>query len=164
MPSDGRFRLVIFAGDISQVAQKEKVNALGAWLSDDMLPRLPTIELSVADPHGGTVRFRTEKSPSTLDVLMVHAAPRETIELLRDLHEVFHPFDSKLGWDYDRVFVDGPSYQNGHGEAYRNYGVSKEKGALVLVRPDGYTGLVTDLEPQGWEQVEKWLGAVVRVS
>jgi phenol 2-monooxygenase len=139
------------------------VNDLGAWLSADVLPRFPPIALSPgSDPHGGTTKFKTDRDPSVIDVLLVHTAKRVEVEMLRDLHEVYHPFDSKLGWDYDKVFVDEESYHHGHGKAYEGYGVDPQTGALVIVRPDGYVGLVTSIGQEGWHEVTKWLEGVLR--
>ncbi|KAL1875956.1 hypothetical protein VTK73DRAFT_9667 [Phialemonium thermophilum] len=163
MPSDGRFRIVIFAGDIADAEQRRRVNELGAWLGSDLLPRYPTMALSVgSDPHGATMKFPTDNQPSIIDVLLVHSAPRQEIELLKDLHSTYHPFDSKLGWEYDKVFVDGPSYHEGDGQAYKKYGVDPQHGAVVLVRPDGYVGLVTYVGSEGWKELEQWFAAVLR--
>lgn len=163
MPSDGRFRLVIFSGDISKPARQKLVNHLGAWLSADVLPKYPLIALSPgSDPHGGTMKFRTDRYPSIIDILLVHTAKRADIEILRDLHEVYHPFDPKLGWDYDKILVDEESYTSGNGHAYEGYGVDPEEGALVVVRPDGYVGLVTSIAEQGWNEVAKWFQGVLR--
>ena len=167
MPSDGRFRIVVFSGDISNAEQRTTVNGLGAWLQSTLLPRYPTMTLSVgSNPHGGggIAKFRTDQQPSIIDVLLVHSAPRENIELLTDLHEAYHPFDPKLGWDYDKVFVDEPSYHEGDGEAYNKYGIDKKDGAVIVVRPDGYTGLVTYVGPAGREHIQKWFGSVLRQS
>ncbi|KAH9905888.1 FAD binding domain-containing protein [Xylariomycetidae sp. FL2044] len=165
MPSDGRFRLVVFGGDISRPLQRGRVNDLGAYLASRVLPRRPRIRLSPgSDPHfgGAGAKFRTDGDPSVIDVILVHAAPRAEVEILRDLHEVYHPFDSRLGWDYDRVFVDEESYQDGHGRAYEGYGVDRETGALVVVRPDGYVGLVVGLHERGWEDVGGYFERVLR--
>ncbi|KAI1296003.1 FAD binding domain-containing protein [Xylaria venustula] len=164
MPSDGRFRLLVFAGDISRPKQQKLVNSLGSWLSTDMLPKYPLIAMSPgSDPHGaGTMKFRPDRDPSIIDVLLVHTAKRSEIEILRDLHDVYHPFDPKLGWDYDKVFVDQESLHHGHGRAYEGYGIDPEDGSLVVVRPDGYVGLVTSVEKEGWEEVAKWFQGVLR--
>ncbi|TRX90632.1 hypothetical protein FHL15_008407 [Xylaria flabelliformis] len=163
MPSDGRFRLVVFSGDISKPTRQTLVNGLGAWLSTDVLPRYPRIELCPgSDPHGGTTKFKSSCHPSVIDVLLIHTAKRADIEILRDLHDVYHPFDTKLGWDYGKVLVDEESYHNGHGRAYEGYGVDPGEGALVIVRPDGYTGLVTCVEEEGWKEVGKWFQGVLR--
>jgi len=70
------------------------------------------------------------------------------MELL-DLHEVFHAFDEKRGWDYDKVFVDDISYYEGHGEAYKNYGVDRERGCVVIARTDQYVGWIGEVEDVG---------------
>lgn len=163
MPSDGRFRIVVFAGNIADEAQRAKVNELGEWMGSSLLTKYPTMALSVgSNPHVGTMKFRTHKQPSIIDVLLVHSAPREDIELLTDLHETYHPQDPKLGWEYNKIFVDGMSYHEGHGEAYAKYGVDKQVGAVVVVRPDGYTGLVTPVGAEGQTQIEKWFEPVLR--
>ncbi|KAI1195322.1 FAD binding domain-containing protein [Nemania serpens] len=163
MPSDGRFRLVVFPGDISHSARLNLVNDLGTWLATDVLPTYPLIALSPgADPHSVARKFKTDRDPSIIDVLLVHSARRSDVEILRDLHDVYHPLDSKLGWDYDRVFVDEESYHDGHGRAYEGYGVDAEKGALVIVRPDGYVGLVAGVEEGGWKEVARWFKGVLR--
>lgn len=38
------------------------------------------------------------------------------------------------------------SYHEGHGHAYENYGVDKETGCVVIVRPDGYVGHLGTLD------------------
>lgn len=47
---------------------------------------------------------------------------------------------------YKKIFCDGPSYHRGDGKLYEAYGIPKDQGAIVVVRPDMYTGLVTGLE------------------
>ncbi|KAI0424339.1 FAD binding domain-containing protein [Xylaria sp. FL1042] len=163
MPSDGRFRLVVFSGNISQPTRRGLVNDLGAWLSADLLSKYPLITLSPgSDSYSGTKKFQPEHDPSIIDVLLIHTAKRGDVEILRDLHDVYHPFDPKLGWDYDKVLVDEVSYSNGNGRAYEGYGVDPEEGALVIVRPDGYVGLVTSVEKEGWGEIAKWFHGVLR--
>ncbi len=62
-----------------------------------------------------------------MDVLLVHITLREEVELLRELGG-YRPFDEELGWDYDNVFMDRPSYREGEGKAHDGCGVSKEAG------------------------------------
>jgi len=158
LPSDGRFRVLIFGGDISQPASLSRVNKLGAYIQDKLLPKYT---------------HKDGKKPAALncviDVLLVHCAPRASIEPLRDLHDVYQPFDEEFGYDYDKVFVDEVSYGGVDGKAYENYGVSKERGCVVIVRPDQYVSDICHLEdekeiegffggilvPQGKEQLEK---------
>ena len=132
LKSDGRFRIVIFAGNLANKAQWQRIQKFGEELTA---------------PNSFLRRFTPSNGPiySTIEVLTIHSAPRQDIELL-DLHEVYHPYDSEKGWDYDKVFVDDISYHEGHGEAYKNYGVDKEKGCVVIARPDQYVGWIGELE------------------
>jgi len=83
---------------------------------------------------------------SVVEVLTIHSAKRTETELLRDFLEVLHPFDEKMGWDYNKVFVDYESYHEGYGDAYKNYGVDMERGCVVAVGPDQYVGWVGELD------------------
>ncbi|KAI5780854.1 FAD binding domain-containing protein [Geopyxis carbonaria] len=127
MPSDGRWRLVVFAGDIRTPTLKASIAALG-----------PRVEKLVAT-YG-------EK---TLHVLTCHAAPREEVELSD------FPRGLRREHEYWSVYVDAPSYHEGDAKAYENYGVGKETGALVVVRPDGYVSVVCGLGEV--EVVERFL-------
>ncbi|KAJ0377795.1 hypothetical protein COL26b_004006 [Colletotrichum chrysophilum] len=164
LPSNGRFRLVVFGGDISQQAQRDRVNALGAWLTT-YLTKLPTIKLTPgSDPHSGSMKFKTDEDPSIVDVLLVHTAPRDQVELLKDMHEMYHPFDSKLGWDYDKVYVDGKTFYEEPQRAYEKYGIDETKGAVVGLRPDGYVGLVVSVGHDGQQEIQNWLDGIFQRS
>ncbi len=128
----GRFRIILFAGNLMSERQRQRVQSFGEEL---------------AAPESVLRRFTPSKKPidSTIEVLTVHCAPRQKVELL-DLHEIYHPYNPKEGWDYDNVFVDDISYHEGHGEACRNYGVYKERGCVVIARPDQYVGWIGELE------------------
>ena len=130
--SDGRFRVVVFAGNLSDSQQLQRVERFGHEISR------PTSFLH---------RFTPSSTPidSVIEVLTIHSAPRITIQLL-DLPDIFHPFDPRRGWDYEKVFVDDESYHEGHGHAYRNYGVDPERGCVVVARPDQHVGWIGELE------------------
>ena len=132
LTSNGSFRLIVFGGNLKDVKQWQRVQAFGNELGklDSFVHRFT--------PVG-------KPTDSVIDVLMIHCAPRCEIELL-DLPCIFHPFDSKIGYDYDKVFVDDESYHEGHREAYKNYGVNRETGCVVLVRPDQHVGWIGELE------------------
>ncbi|KAI0007451.1 thioredoxin-like protein [Xylariaceae sp. FL0662B] len=140
LKADGRFRIVLFAGNIS-MAQKKRVEtfckALGA----------PESFLRAATPPG-------EAFDSVIEVLTIHSSKRTETELLRDFPEILHPFNKHTGWDYDKVFVDDVSYHEGFGDAYNNYGVDKERGCVVVVRPDQYVGWVGELED--FDELQKY--------
>lgn len=172
MPSDGRFRVVVFGGDLGAAAGRERANAFASWLEERVLARAPRLALPPgADPHLAAPRLQRgggddAPGPAAVDVLLVHAGPRARLaEPLRDLHPVYHPFDARLGWDYDHIFADEPGYQDGTGgDAYEAYGVDRAAGAVVVVRPDGYVGIVTTLEEEDYREVGKWFEGVLRLE
>ena len=133
LKADGRFRIVFFAGKVLEPAQKERVNKFAAALdaSGSFLHR--------ATPEGA-------KIDSVIEVLTIHASKRTDTELLTDLPDILHPFDSHLGWDYNKVYVDDVSFHEGGGDAYEKYGVDRQRGAVVALRPDHYVGWVGGLE------------------
>lgn len=132
LKSDGRFRIVVLAGNLKVEKQWKRLQGFGE---------------SLAKPDSPIRHFTPSAKPidSVIEILIVHSAPRQQLELL-DLHEMFHPFDEKRGWDYEKVFVDNVSYHEGHGEAYKNYGVDSESGCVVIARPDQYVGWIGELE------------------
>ncbi|KAI2776518.1 putative phenol 2-monooxygenase [Daldinia loculata] len=133
LKSDGRFRVVLFAGNILNPLQKNRVEqfceALGA-------------------PNSFFRTFNPTSPPldMVIEVLTIHSAKRTETDLVRDFPEILHPFNPHTGWDYDKVFVDDASYHEGVGDAYMKYGVDKERGCVVVARPDQYVGWVGDLE------------------
>lgn len=132
LKSNGRWRVIVFPGNLTNQSNMSRYQELGAKLSrtNSFLRRLT--------PPGHPV-------DSIIEVLTVHAGPRWDIELM-DLPEVFHPYSRTMGWDYWKVFVDDQSYHEGHGRAYENYGIDPNTGACVIVRPDQYVSWVGDLE------------------
>ncbi|WYZ46660.1 hypothetical protein EsH8_IX_000885 [Colletotrichum jinshuiense] len=133
LKSDGRFRVVLFAGNILDAAQKARVEKFCAALD------APENFLRRATPPDAPI-------DSIIEVLTVHSSKRTDTELLRDFPDILHPFDSHVGWDYNKVFVDDESYHEGFGDAYKNYGIDKQRGCVVVVRPDQYVAWLGELE------------------
>ncbi|KAL4892418.1 FAD binding domain-containing protein [Aspergillus ambiguus] len=132
LKSNGRWRLVVFPGDVSKDSQLEKVNKLGEAFSkkDSFLKRFT--------PQGS-------RYDSVIELLTVHAAPRHS-KTIFDFPEVFRPYDEVDGWDYWKIFVDDQSYHEGHGQLYETFGIDREKGCMVILRPDQYVSYVGPLE------------------
>ena len=140
LKSDGRFRLILFAGNVLSPTQKSRLDAFCAELVSSS--------------------FLSSHLHRDFGLLTLHSAKRTDTELLRDFPEVLHPFDAKLGWDYNSVFVDGESYHEGHGEAYKHYGVDKEMGCVIITRPDQYVGYIGELDGAGMKGVEAYFKGV----
>lgn len=132
LKSNGRWRLIVFPGRLNDVESKKRFDSLGAKL---------------AGGNSIIKRFTPPQQPvdSVIEILTVHAGPRTEIEL-QDLHQAFHPYDEKLGWDYWKVYVDDQSYHEGHGKAYANYGIDPVRGASIIVRPDQYVSWVGEID------------------
>lgn len=120
--NDGRFRLLVFAGDISRDFAFSRLNQLGEWLTTGLLSQR-----------------------SGLEIITIHSSKRADVELM-DLHPTFRPWDEEDGWNYWTVYADDDSYHEGHGHVYERCGIEKEEGALVLLRPDGYISVIVSFE------------------
>lgn len=134
LKADGRYRVVLFAGNVKDGEQRARMDK---WCER-------------AEEEGSWLRRHTRTSAtidSVIEILTIHSAPRAECNLLEDFPDVLHPLrPNAMGWSYNKVFVDDDSYHEGHGQAYKEYGVDPTKGCVVAVRPDGYTGYITDLE------------------
>ncbi|KAK7204882.1 phenol 2-monooxygenase [Myxozyma melibiosi] len=142
MLSDGRWRIVNFAGDFKQVPElSKKLNWLGEYLAGE------SSFIKKYTPPGAKV-------DSVIEVLTVHASKRVETEW-DDFPLAFRPRDCAGRMDYWKIYVDDDSFHEGHGHAYEKYGIDREVGAYVVVRPDGYVSMV---EPLGEEGIEKIAG------
>ncbi|KAK4209601.1 phenol hydroxylase [Rhypophila decipiens] len=141
LKADGRFRVVLFAGDILKPEQKARVDKFCELLD------APASFLHRATPEGQAI-------DGVIEVLTIHSSKRVDTELLRDFPAILHPLDPHRGWDYDKVFVDDVSYHEGYGDAYKNYGVDRERGCVVVVRPDQYVAWVGELDD--FEHLERY--------
>lgn len=111
---DGRWSILVFAGDLSEATALSRLNDFGAKLETAVLAKYP-----------GCVR-----------VVTIHSAQYDAVEL-SSLHRTFFPYDETKGHDYAKVFT-------GEGGVYEKYGVARDETAVVLVRPDTYVGWVGD--------------------
>ncbi|KIW96404.1 uncharacterized protein Z519_03473 [Cladophialophora bantiana CBS 173.52] len=138
--SNGTWRLVVFAGDITEPAQKARLDGLGAKL-------------------GATTSFLKRFTPpgarydSVIEVLSVHSAKRQDVTIF-DFPEVFRPWDDGDGWDYWKIHVDDVSYHEGYGDAYRSYGIDRARGCALILRPDQYVSWVGDMDD--YESMDKF--------
>ena len=132
LKADGRFRVILFVGDIIKQAQMQRVVECCAALN------APDAAIRRVTPPGTPI-------DAIIQVLTVHSAPRTTVDIFA-FPELLRPFDGQRGWEYDAIFVDDMSYHEGHGEAYKNYGIDQEKGCVVITRPDQHVGYIGELE------------------
>ncbi|KAK4546670.1 hypothetical protein LTR36_001888 [Oleoguttula mirabilis] len=130
LPSNGKWRVLVFAGDLAAASQRQAVQNLGHALAKTCQ--------QYAGPGQGL--------HSTIEVLTIHAGSRDDVTML-DLHNVYHPWDDALGWDYWKVYSDDADTLGGRcAPAYAQYGVDAERGCLVIVRPDQHVSYIGPLE------------------
>jgi phenol 2-monooxygenase len=138
--SDGRFRIIVFAGNVLSETQSTRLRSFCSSL----------VTSSLLKPHLHT----------NIAMLTLHSANRTETELLRDFPDVLHPFDEHTGWDYNSVYVDNGGYHGDGGEGYEGYGVDRESGCVVVTRPDQYVGYVSGLDGEGFEGIEGYFRRV----
>lgn len=96
--------------------------------------------LDLLDPHGN--------SSPTLKIIcssIIPTFPQDVVELV-----VIHPFSNRIfEWDDIPTCVKDFAEMKFHGpedeELYDMYGVDRNKGAIIVVRPDGYIGAISHL-------------------
>ncbi|KAJ5642739.1 MonooxygenaseFAD-binding [Penicillium lividum] len=136
MPSNGRFHLFIFAGNLLLSPTVQKLgNSLNSPQSPMSLFNLLPLELMERFHHED---ITTDSVPSTnksyvLDLFLIHSKNHLHISL----GDLPAPFSTK--WPMQ-------IYSDIGGAAQNQLGVPEDSGALVVVRPDGYIGLVTGLD------------------
>ncbi|KAG6850666.1 hypothetical protein H0H93_010394 [Arthromyces matolae] len=121
LPSDTRFKLLVFTGDLSNPIQNARVSKLAMDLmSKDSFLRRYSV--------GGDIF-------AAFDILSI-TANQNNIQC-RDLPEF-------LRSHWSRAYVDKPT-RNAGGDAYTNFNI-QASGAVVLVRPDGYVGAIAPFD------------------
>ncbi|PSR71348.1 hypothetical protein PHLCEN_2v12777 [Hermanssonia centrifuga] len=124
LPADSRFKIVVFVGDISDVSQGERVRTLGTEL---------------AAPEGFVKRFGGTSHDTVFDVLSISSATKNKVNYT-DLPVALRTHWSKVLLD------DTDMFARVGGKGYETYGIDPLRGAMVIVRPDGYVGMVASLE------------------
>ncbi|EIM82041.1 uncharacterized protein STEHIDRAFT_103548 [Stereum hirsutum FP-91666 SS1] len=118
-PSDTRFKILVFTGDILAPAQSERVQRFATGIT-----RSTSIVSKLGD--------------KAFDIMCVVKGEKET--------SVYLDVPSVLRSHWTKVLLDARNATHtGGGMMYESYGVSSD-GAIVVVRPDGYVALVTALE------------------
>ncbi|KAL4891497.1 FAD binding domain-containing protein [Aspergillus ambiguus] len=133
LKSDGRWRVMVFAGDLHSNDNQARLTALGEYLNSAEGP------LHRFTPKGGDVDSLIEP------IVVAHGKRHETE--LEEIPEVFYPFSGKNNIrDLHKIFFDDESYNKGHGQLYEYLGINPQKGAIVIVRPDQYVSAVYSVD------------------
>lgn len=146
--SDGRWRVVVFAGDVTKSSCKDRLDEVSfyrcyycrVWV----LTRLQFAKNLEHTIH----RFTPAHAhpDAVIEPILVLATKfAETEQIM--VPEMFSPVTGKWGIkDLHKTYIDDEHYNAGHGHAYEKYGVDIEQGAVVIVRPDQYVAKMLALE------------------
>ncbi|KAL2401279.1 Phenol hydroxylase [Exophiala dermatitidis] len=130
LPSNGRWRLVVYGGDISDQDQLERVNRLGE---------------AIAEPGLLVHRYRSlTPGKPWLEVLLIHTADVASVSL-ETLHEAYHPQQEKYGGtSWHQVWAEEslPPKKGSvaPGPAHRSLDIDPHVGAMAMIRPDTFVG------------------------
>ncbi|KAI9373350.1 FAD binding domain-containing protein [Aspergillus egyptiacus] len=129
LKSDGRWRVMVFPGNISVTENKARLDAVGAYLGSPESP-LQKFRLNSADVD------------SLIEPILVAHGPRHDVEL-NQIPSAFYPVTGKNQIkDLHKILFDDESYNKGHGQLYEHLGIQPGNGVIVIVRPDQYVSSV----------------------
>ncbi|KAK2730381.1 Phenol 2-monooxygenase 1 [Colletotrichum kahawae] len=136
VPLNGSFRIFIFAGkpSVTKTALKDfashmnnKRSFYAAYLRDDV----------------DSVSHHEKHNPHSLffTICTIFAASRSSIEISRDVPDTIGRYREHVYADdrWDRHHLDAKA------AAHAKMGLDEERGGVVVVRPDGYVGMVAKL-------------------
>ena len=133
LAADSRWRLVIFAGDISETDTAARLRRLAEFLDSEDGP------IHKATPQGRDV-------DSFIEPIVVLSGSRQSTDQ-EEIHPYFWPTTGKWRMrDVHKVFVDEESYNYGHGRIYDCCGIDPKRGAVIVLRPDQYVAQVTAID------------------
>ncbi|GFF70627.1 3-hydroxybenzoate 4-monooxygenase [Aspergillus lentulus] len=133
LPSDGRWRIIVFPGDIRQQLASTKLNQLGTYLFSNHGPIQKYL------PPGADI-------DSLIEVIVILSGERLEIQQ-EQIPDAFWPATGKYRMrDLHKIYIDDESYHYGHGHAYEYYGIDPGQGAVAIVRPDQYISKVLDMK------------------
>ncbi|KAJ5128139.1 hypothetical protein N7448_008918 [Penicillium atrosanguineum] len=147
LKSDGRWRIMVFAGDLTIADNRSKLNSLGEYLSSPQGP-IHTFTPSSRDVD------------SLIETIVVGHGTRHDVEL-EQIPEHFYPVTGQNQTrDLHKIYYDDKSYNEGHGHAYQFLGIDPLQGALIIVRPDQYVSAVVSIND--YPQIGKFFGGFLK--
>lgn len=141
--SDGRFRILVFCGDATQANVKDELNRIQRVLDSE---------------SNFYKRFTPRNSfeDSVFEILTIYSSERKQLELT-DFPSFARPKDFKGRTDYWKLYAGVENtYHEGKVDAYEHFGIDKEKGAVVVLRPDGYVSLVEKFSVDSFEVIDEF--------
>jgi len=129
--ADGRWRIYAFAGKADSSVPGSAIHKLADWLD--------------ADPNSPVVKH-TRKDEDIDALIDLRAVFQQTFEQLtyEDMPALLRPITGRLGLqNHEKIFcVD----HKGEGDIFEMRGINREKGCMIVVRPDQYIAHVLPLD------------------
>ncbi|KZT07230.1 uncharacterized protein LAESUDRAFT_120001 [Laetiporus sulphureus 93-53] len=123
LPADTRFKILVFTGDIRDKLQPDRVTKLAA---------------DMEQPNAFLKRFSKGGIDSVFDILCINAGKKGSLN--------YTDFPALLRPHWSKVLVDDTDmYGRVGGGGYEKYGIDL-RGVIVVVRPDGFVGMVAPFE------------------
>ena len=143
--ADARWRIYAFAGKADSSSAGSAIHKLADWLETN--PNSPVV-------------MHTRKGEDIDAVIDFRAVFQQTFDQLayEDMRSLLKPKTGKLGLqDHGKVFcVD----HKGLGNIYDMRGINRDKGCLIVVRPDQYVAHVLPLD--GFEALSQYFAGIFR--
>jgi len=137
LPVNARFKILVFAGDTSDLVQRERVHILAARIEEPMKRFTPKSELK-----------------PVFDFISISTTKKEVVNFT-DMPKLF-----RAHWS--QVFTDDTDVTGRQGgKAYATFGIAP-CGAIVIVRPDGYVGMVAPFDAV--DDLEAYFASFLKVS
>ncbi|KAL6450055.1 LOW QUALITY PROTEIN: Phenol hydroxylase [Candida maltosa Xu316] len=144
LASDGRFRVLLFAGDVKNNHQNMEL--------------LHKFQDSLDSQKNFLKKYTPVNAfaDSVIEVLTIHACDRHDVELY-DFPDFTHPLDFKRRCDYWKLYTGvGSTYHEGDIDIYETYGIDKQKGAILVIRPDSHVAQVNEFSVDGLNKVNAY--------
>lgn len=133
LQSDGRWRILVFAGGVDD---------------EETLPILDQLGEDLMSEKGLLKRFTPAgmATDSIFETLVVLRGDRKAIEF-DQIHGTFKPklHDMPIT-NLHKIFFDDESWNWGHGHVYETLGIHPQRGCIVVARPDQYVSAVVRLD------------------
>jgi phenol 2-monooxygenase len=143
--ADARWRIYAFAGQADSSAAGSAIHKLADWLENN--PQSPIVK-------------HTRKGEDIDAIIDLRAVFQQTFDQLayEKMPSLLKPQTGKLGLqDHEKIFcVD----HKGAGDIFEMRGIDRERGCLVIVRPDQYVANVLPLD--GYDALSTYFAGVLR--
>ncbi|EKM60807.1 uncharacterized protein PHACADRAFT_246963 [Phanerochaete carnosa HHB-10118-sp] len=140
LPADARFKILVFLGDISNSQQTARVQKL----AEDF-----------ASPKSFYRKFGGEDPSRVFDIVSIGSGSKDQVNYT-DVPLGLRTHWSKILLDDTDMFA-----RNGGG-GYDKYGIDSLSGVIVVVRPDGYVGMVAPFE--GLTTIEAYFAGFIKAQ